>query len=580
MADGTDTAPMADGDPPATRSLVERVDRVAGLAERAWASVSARERALGRDPDASPDPAEAPGARARARALLDHAQGYLRPRARDLDAPLLVVLLGPTGSGKSSLANTLAGARVSEPGVLRPTTRDAVVIATLGDAQLLLASDGPLSSLPRERLRVTASGAREGLVLVDAPDIDSLEHDNRALADALLERADMCLFVTTATRYADRVPWDILRRAAVRGLPLLVVVNRMPSESVDRERVLADTQRLLDGSSIPVECVVGVAEGSLDRDGSAIASSAVPPLVARMDELAGDRDARRALAAHALEGALHGTTPLCASVARDLEAMAEDATRLRQFAATDHAQELVLLLERVADGSVLRGEVIAHWHAFVGADQVTRWFSSGVGRVRAAIGTLLRGAPTAPVAAVERGVTEGIAALTVAAATDAARRTATHWATEPDGSLLIAGHPGLWSASDGLEERATDALQAWMAGIASDVAATGATKRGIARGLSLSVNAGAVTVMLGAFMATGGVTGAEVGIAAATAFLNQKLMNALFGEAAVQEMIEHARDDLTDRLRGLMDDERARFDRLVPDGATELALAAELRMVA
>ena len=109
------------------------------------------------------------------------------------------------------------------------------------------------------------------------------------------------------------------------------------------------------------------------------------------------------------------------------------------------------------------------------------------------------------------------------------------------------------------------------------MAATGATKRSVARGLSLGVNAGAVTVMLGAFMATGGVTGAEVGIAAATAFLNQKLMNALFGEAAVQEMIEHARDDLADRLRTLMDEERARFDRLAPDAAALRALAAELR---
>jgi hypothetical protein len=57
-------------------------------------------------------------------------------------------------------------------------------------------------------------------------------------------------------------------------------------------------------------------------------------------------------------------------------------------------------------------------------------------------------------------------------------------------------------------------------------------------------------------------------------------MNALFGEAAVQEMIEHAREDLTERLRGLMDDERGRFDRLVADGSTERALAAELRDVA
>jgi hypothetical protein len=229
---------------------------------------------------------------------------------------------------------------------------------------------------------------------------------------------------------------------------------------------------------------------------------------------------------------------------------------------------------------VLRGEVIARWHSFVGADQVTRWFSSGVGRVRAAIATVIRGAPVAPVAAVERGVTEGIAALSVAAASDAARRTASHWSGDHDGSRLLAGRPELWSASDDLTERVTAELGEWMAGIASDVAATGATKRGIARGLSLGVNAGAVTVMLGAFMATGGVTGAEVGIAAATAFLNQKLMNALFGEAAVQEMIEHARDDLVERLRRLMDDERARFDQLLSDPAALRALAAELRKVA
>ncbi len=566
--------------PEATRDLVERVERLADLAARSWASVAARDRALGLDPDTPPDPAEAPGARARARSLLGHVRSYLVPRARDIDAPILVVLLGPTGSGKSSLVNTLAGARVSEPGVLRPTTREAMVIATDDDAEGLLNADGPLSSLPRERLRVTASGARDGLVLVDAPDIDSVEHDNRALADALLERADLCLFVTTATRYADRVPWDVLGRVAARGLPLLVVVNRMPPEPADRERVLADTRRLLDDAGVPAERIVDVAEGDLTADGSALAAAAVMPLLERLDALAADRDARRTLAARALEGALAGTAALCAAVAGDLDSMAEDAQRLRGVAATNHAQELVLLLERVSDGSVLRGEVIAQWHSFVGADQVTRWFSSGVGRIRAAIGTLIRGAPVAPVAAVEQGVTEGIAALAVAASSDAARRTATHWATGDDGARLVAGHPELWSASADLGARASDALREWMVGIASDVAATGATKRGVARGLSLGANAGAVTIMLGAFMATGGVTGAEVGIAAATAFLNQKLMNALFGEAAVQEMIEHARDDLAERLRGLMDAERERFDRLVADGSTARTLAAELRDVA
>ena len=50
--------------------------------------------------------------------------------------------------------------------------------------------------------------------------------------------------------------------------------------------------------------------------------------------------------------------------------------------------------------------------------------------------------------------------------------------------------------------------------------------------------------------------------------------------AAVQEMIEHARDDLADSLRSLLDQERARFDRLVTAGDTERALAVELRRVA
>ena len=91
-------------------------------------------------------------------------------------------------------------------------------------------SDGsPLVSLAGERLRVvTDAGEPRGIALVDAPDVDSIEHANRELTDRLAEAADLGIFVTTATRYADRVPWDVLLRARDRGLPLVVVVNRMP----------------------------------------------------------------------------------------------------------------------------------------------------------------------------------------------------------------------------------------------------------------------------------------------------------------------------------------------------------------
>ena len=303
----------------------------------------------------------------------------------------------------------------------------------------------------------------------------------------------------------------------------------------------------------------------------------VAGLLGRIEGLAATADARRAVAEQALEGAVHGIAPLTTAVALDLELAADAAERLRSIAANDHAQELVLLLDQLTRGTVLREEVIRQWHSFVGADQVTRWFSRGVGRVRAAVSTFVRGAPAVPIASVQKGATDDLTALVVAGASDAARRTATHWSADDQGARLVARDPDSGRTRRTCPGGPAPSSMHWIRAIGTDVAATGATRKGVARGLSLGVNAGAVTIMVGVFAHTGGVTGAEVGIAAATAFLNQKLMNALFGEAAVQEMIDRARDGLRDRLRGLVDGERQRFDRLVDDAGALRTLASQLR---
>ena len=435
-------------EPVIDHDLIDRVERLAQLASRTWQVVADQERALGGDPDAPVSASEPIGPRQRARELLDHTRNYLLPRARDLDAPLVVVLLGPTGSGKSTLLNTLVGGAVSETGVLRPTTRDAVVVATAQDSAALLGPDAPLASLPRDRLRLVDSGARPGVVLVDAPDIDSVEQDNRALADAILELADLCLFVTTATRYADRVPWDVLGRVAQRGMPLIVVVNRLPGGAA-AATVVADVRRLLTDASIPLERIIGVDEGRLDASGQAVERADIAELLARIEALAATADARRAVAQQALAGAVAGITPLTTAVALDLDRGAEEADRLRTIAANDHAQELVLLLEQLTRGTVLREEVIRQWHSFVGADQVTRWFSHGIGRVRAAVSTFVRGAPSVPATAVAEGATDDLTALVVAGASDAARRTATHWSADEQGSRLVAQDPSLWTNAAG-----------------------------------------------------------------------------------------------------------------------------------
>src|SRR3954462_9332202 len=50
-------------------------------------------------------------AAATARALVDQVDDYLLPRLRDLDAPLLTVVGGSTGAGKSTLVAPMAAVR-------------------------------------------------------------------------------------------------------------------------------------------------------------------------------------------------------------------------------------------------------------------------------------------------------------------------------------------------------------------------------------------------------------------------------------------------------------------------------------
>src|SRR6478609_6851270 len=59
---------------------------------------------------------------------------YILPRLASIDAPLLAVVGGSTGAGKSTLVNSLVGRRVSAPGVIRPTTRAPVLVHHVADA--------------------------------------------------------------------------------------------------------------------------------------------------------------------------------------------------------------------------------------------------------------------------------------------------------------------------------------------------------------------------------------------------------------------------------------------------------------
>ena len=544
--------------------LIEQSDRLARLAEQRLAL-----------------PTSNPAAEARVKQLHNHLAGFVRPRLADIDAPLLVLLLGPTGAGKSSLLNTIAGAEVSKAGVLRPTTRQAVLFASGRDSDRILQS-GRLGAVAKDRLQLAAAPARaDGVAVIDAPDIDSVERDNRDLADVLVELSDLCVFVTTATRYADLVPWQVLGRVRERGLPLVVVLNRVPADEQDHASVVMDAERLLAETGArapgaPAELIV-IDEGDVDPLVSGLSRAKAAPLLDRIAGLAAQADERRAVATQALAGALKGLAPLAHSIADDLEHEAIDSDALVRIAASSYAEELATLTGALQGGLMLREEVLRRWNEFVGADQVARFISTGIGRLRAVVLTVFRGTTAAPVSAVQVEMTTTLEALAMRHASEAARRTAVAWSQRSEAAALVAGDPGLWTTSAGFGRAVDSALKEWIHGIADEVRAHAGRKRAVAQIAALGVNVVAVSVMLGVFAYTAGLTGAEVGIAAGTAVLNQKLLEAIFGEGAMAELISKARTDLVARFTSLFDAERARFEALVPSGSRLRELAADLR---
>src|SRR3954454_17553241 len=65
--------------------------------------------------------------------MVEQLEDYVLPRLIQIEAPLLTVVGGSTGAGKSTLGNSLVARRVPEPGVLRPTTRSPVLVPNPAD---------------------------------------------------------------------------------------------------------------------------------------------------------------------------------------------------------------------------------------------------------------------------------------------------------------------------------------------------------------------------------------------------------------------------------------------------------------
>jgi len=253
------------------------------------------------------------------------------------------------------------------------------------------------------------------------------------------------------------------------------------------------------------------------------------------------------------------------------------ADQLRVAAAGAYERAGNDFAQGVRSGTMLRGEVLARWQDFVGTGEWMRSLESRVGRIRDRITAAIRGRPT-PVEELQGAIESNVETLLRAAADQAAESTVLAWRSIPGGThLLRERQRELEHASAGFAEAAAREVLDWQGYVLELVRSEGAGRRSTARFLSFGVNGAGLVVMLAVFASTGGITGGEVVVAGGTTAISQKVLEAVFGDAAVRSLAARAREDLEQRAARLLSEDRARFDVLVDEAAPPASLTGALR---
>ncbi|WP_122260900.1 dynamin family protein [Ornithinimicrobium cerasi] len=530
----------------------------------------------------------ADAARTSQRELVQQLDDYVLPRLRSLDAPLLAVVGGSTGAGKSTIVNSVVGEDVTATGVIRPTTRASVLVHHQADTRWFtdkrvlpglarVVGERSLTSDDPGSVRLVPSGALpSGLALLDAPDIDSVVQANRSLSKQLLSAADLWLFVTTAARYADAVPWDLLREASERGTSVAVVLNRVPPEALSQIRLhLASMLKEQGLGKSPIFTI-----NEVDLDDGRIPGSDVRRLRGWLESLAGDARARSVVIRRTLAGTLGSLGARAEGLV--VAGRAQDAARdvLAEAPRAAYSDALAGVEAGINDGSLLRGEVLARWQELVGTGEFLRSVEVGVGRMRDRVGAWFTGKQVTSEPLGE-ALQTGAAALITSHGQVAASTATRAWKSAAGGPQLLEAHPELGKASPDFPETVERLIRDWQREIFELVREEAGSRRATARYLAFGVNGLGVLLMIVVFHATVFIpTGAEVAVGAGSAVLAQRLLEAVFGDQAVRKMAVKARDALMERTQQLYDDERARFERALEEVPVDASAIAELQAAA
>jgi GTPase SAR1 family protein len=143
--------------------------------------------------------------------------------------PFLMVMIGPFGSGKSSMINALLGEEVLDVGPI-PTTDHIVILRRGSDIQRSRAGDIETVFHPNPIL--------ENLSLVDTPGLESVFRTHDEVTRRFLHRADVVVLVMIATQVLTASNLEYLQQLKVYGKRVIIAVNQVDVlEPTERDQV-------------------------------------------------------------------------------------------------------------------------------------------------------------------------------------------------------------------------------------------------------------------------------------------------------------------------------------------------------
>lgn len=506
---------------------------------------------------------------------------YLIPRLRNTEAPLLAVVGGSTGVGKSTLVNSLVGMKVSPAGVIRPTTRSPVLIChpddmpwfseprVLGELPRSTPGDGVSDTGVEGTLWIVPSASlTSGIAVLDAPDIDSVVETNRTLAHQLFSAADLWLFVVSATRYADAVPWTFLEKARERGTALAMVLDRVSAES--EADITTHLQGMMRRRGIADPPLFVIPETALE-DGL-LPRQTIASLQIWLAGLAGALDQRDRIARHSVNGAVGALPAHIEDMASASEAQEAASASLRSAVQTAFAEVTDATRDHLTTGKLFSGELLTRWQRFVDSNDLVRGLEGRTISLREKLSSAFAGkAPTA--AQVKLALEAAVHQLVVSTLDNAVDQAIGAWRSLPGSASVVAeieSSQVTWSAESGAA--VTALIEQWQQDVAELV-----RDRRNQPGASPQVDmATGLAVMVAA------VAGAEVAFSPRYLDLDSRRVTVqatedLFGPDGFSRLAETARAGLIQRVQDLATEYETRQIEFVAIDKSIVELPARLR---